>query len=178
MLCKDFSRFLFLGVLCMSSCYANCTKSFGSLHCGADTEENISFSGNVTLDGTTVTNNLDVNGQLHAISANISKANISGNSDFSQAVISKKCNITGYLKADKSNFIADIVANTNKLELNKTKTNNIVVKSNNGEKAIVMLNNSTVQGDISFSSGNGEVINNNSTIKGRVSGGVVTKKGV
>ena len=143
MLSKNFSRFLFVGVICMSSGYANCTKSFGSLHCGADTKENISFSGNVVLDGTTVTNKLVVNGQLHAVAANIGQADISGNSNLAQTVVSKQFNISGYLNALESNFVADLIANTNKLELNKTKAKNISVKSNQGEKAIVVLNNST-----------------------------------
>lgn len=143
----------------LTPCYADvCQYKFGSVSCGYGTVENVTANGTAILNGTTVTNQLNVNGELTAIHASINNIHCSGSCILSESTFSSNTIISGILNATNSYFSQPLTLNSNASILNASKTADIII-SIAGEKELnfLCLENNTHTGSITFSASTGIV---------------------
>ncbi len=139
-------------------------SNFGELNInGGRIDGTLSVSGNFTSSGSTI-KNINASGDIVFSNNN----NITGNTD-----------IIGALTVSNSKFDKQLLITSSRIKLSDgTTTKNIYVRKNNGSNATeyIYLNDSTVNGDITFESGNGIVIaNSGSRINGSIIGGTLTQ---
>lgn len=166
-----------------------CKYSIAKVTCGAGIVSNVFAAGWAELNGTTVTNSTTVEGFLKAYNVNLNTVSANGMVTINNSTIKgffhfrgdltvngltdyNKLEMVGILDASNSSF-DDIEITSEKSYLSSTSTKNIVehMASNHHEK-IYLRNNSVVNGDISFDSGNGEVVvSGGSRVMGAVRGG-------
>ena len=143
----------------LTTCYADvCQYNFGSVNCGSGTVSNVTENGIATLNGTSITNQLTINGKLTATNASINTMNMSGSCVLNKTVVSGKATISGLLNATNSNFSQPLILNSNASILNASKTTDITVNIPNSTTLnSLCLENNTQTGSISFNAGTGIV---------------------
>lgn len=141
----------------LTTCYADvCQYTSGSVKCGLGTIPNITANGLATLQGTTVTNQLTVNGSLTAINASINNLNTNGNNTINNTTVYGKAIITGLLNAENSNFSKTLTLNSNASILIASKTADIAINlSGSTRLSTLCLENNTHTGIITFNTGMG-----------------------
>lgn len=147
---------------------------------GAETYESIHSSGVLKLNGTTVRNQLHVTGSLLAQSANIGSLEVLGETNLTNSTIHHASDITGHLRSVGCDFEGPIALHAHKAVFTATKIVSIYMKKQEafkGKQIIELKQGSTVQGDIKFESGKGEVhLYPKSKVFGAIEGGKLIRK--
>jgi len=100
-------KFLYLSLILLSTstqAASVCSRQDGEMHCGAGTVESIDYTGDVILDGTTITGRLKTLGDLTAKNANINHINIIGDADISGSQIIGSTIVVGDIHSKKTKF--------------------------------------------------------------------------
>lgn len=138
--------------------------------------ESIDVNGELDIKDTVVADSIKINGDMEASNVTCKNLIVSGSLESNNILVNKDTMINGYLKAKNSNF-EDINATSEKIMLFNTRVNNIIVKSIKDKKTqqIILNGNTTINGNIIFESGIGEVLLLSKEVKivGKVNGGAV-----
>ncbi|MGD9152208.1 MAG: hypothetical protein PVG30_00910 [Gammaproteobacteria bacterium] len=192
---KIFVSFVILfGLLISIAVYASkvCHYLPGVVVCGKGSVHNVLAAGYANLNGTTVTNSIKVGGYLSAKNSNlnlvacgggvdIDKSNITGSVGFAGAAIlnkvsiNGKCSELGLLVAKDADFANTIEITGEITHFQHSKTVAILVHpSEHPQEKIYLEDQTVVNGNITFESGNGIVVKSaDSTILGNVIGGKI-----
>lgn len=117
---KKISKFLCITTALISTnLFANsiCSDKHGTLHCGAGAIDNIEYRGYVDIDGTTVTNKFNVNGEVSIQNANINQFFVRGSSHLTKANIKGSMEVIGNIHAknseifDSAKIVGDLYGN-------------------------------------------------------------------
>lgn len=175
--------FCFITLHFSGFCFANsCEKeSLGNSQYLNSTKECINHVGKLTLANVVVTNQLDMTGKLIAKNVVLNDIVATGKILFEkQSLIKGKIDLVGKLIANNSSFLMTLNIVSDHIELNAgTTTKDILIGKNarsKTKKQILYIDNSTVNGNIKFTSGIGEVvIRNGGSFTGNLTGGTVRK---
>lgn len=100
--------FLLCALGTLSSAYATvdnvCQGNSSNLHCSSGTIENLKFRGIVDIEGTTVTNLVNIIGELHASKAHLNRAYVVGNSYLTSTII-KDVEVIGNVHSNDLNIM-------------------------------------------------------------------------
>jgi len=128
---------------------------------GQEVFENLTSSGVLKLNGTTIKNLLEVQGCLIAQGAKIGAINAMGEVNLTGSSISQPSSISGYLRAQGTTFKGPLTLSLYKAVFTSSKIlGNIVVQRQEafkGKQVIELKQGSVVEGTIVFESGKGEV---------------------
>jgi len=152
--------------------HAACGTLVGNTVLGKVSLQCQNITGTATLTDTAITGILTVSGDLNATRASIAGLNVVGNVSLNSTIVSGSTSIIGKLDASTSKF-TDIELEGSSATFSKSTIKNILIKSSRNETPQIVLNNTVVDGNITFTSGKGIVQNNNSKITGKVIGGTV-----
>ncbi len=142
--------------------------------------EELINTGKLNINDVRINGTLSVTGNLESSGSSIKDLNATGtivlnNNDN----ISGDVDIVGKLTASNSRFEKQLLITSSIITLNNgTTTKNIYIRRNNGKKVdeYLYLNNSTVNGNITFESGRGKVVaNSGSRINGSIIGGTLNQ---
>ncbi|MFZ2315778.1 MAG: hypothetical protein WAW86_09010 [Gammaproteobacteria bacterium] len=91
-----------LGILGSTSSFADtaCKDKYGTLKCGQGTVGDISYTGFVEADGTTVTNSVNVFGSVTAINSHLNVVVIKGESHLAKTEVVGKMQMTGNISTE------------------------------------------------------------------------------
>lgn len=100
-----------LGIIGSANTMADnvCQKKYANLRCGSGMVESIDFRGFVDIDGTTVSNSVNVTGNLDATNAHLNRIHVKGNTYLTASTATDFMEVTGNVHANDVN----IVGNTN-----------------------------------------------------------------
>ena len=154
--------------------------SHGNLTYGTETVTTVKNNGCVTLNGTKVTEHLQVDGQLKAVNAQIEEMHVNGQATLDRCSISKKSAVCGSLIATLSQFADTLSVSSEKVVFNSCTLNALHiarVANQQGAQIIELKGKTKVNGPITFEAGNGEVIADpGCEIVGNLIGGKVRKQ--
>ena len=155
-------------------------SSHGNLIYGSETVRKVQNNGFVALNGTTVTERLQVNGRLKAEGAQITAMQVNGQTTLDKCSVSQKSTICGSLIAKLSQFSDTLSVSSEKVMFNSCTLNDlhiIQVGGYQGTQVIELRGKTKVNGSITFEAGNGEVIiDPGCEIVGSVIGGKIRKQ--
>ena len=147
---------------------------------GTETLESIQGSGLVRLNGTFITNAVQVQGSLITQNAHIGTLDIMGEANLTSTIVKNGGTVIGSLQAIRSTFEQAITILTPKAIFTASRLEGITVQQDSGIKGkqvIELKQGSTVNGPIHFESGKGEVLlYPGSKVLGPVTGGKIVKK--
>lgn len=168
-------HFILLGLLSFASmnAMAKCTEAFANTTMGRVTLSCLKITGAAHLKGTTIQDTFDVLGELTASESHFNQLNAIGKTTLTRVSIAGDANIVGSLQASDTSFGGELKLAAVSATFTHANLNNLKVTST--KPATIELNESTVNGDITFVKGNGVVKNNRSTIKGKIIGGKITE---
>lgn len=173
---KNMAAFLTLAMTLFSQAES---LDVGSSHYGPETLSVLIFNGHLTMNGTTIQDELRVNGSLEAEKILIEKIHVNGRAILKDCHVDGKTEINGYLTAEKTEFHALLALKSNKLDLIDSLTHEILIRKSGDPafKQVVNLKNTKVYGDIVFEGQNGLVVaDEDSFIEGDILGGELDKK--
>lgn len=151
----------------------------GSQTYGKETVEEIQANGFVKLDGTRVTDPLQVNGRLKAEDAQIEEMQINGQATLDRCLVKQKSVVCGALVATNSKFADELSVSSERVVFNScalTSLHILRVGGYQGVQVVELRGKTRIDGPITFDSGNGEVIADPDTeITGGVIGGKIRK---
>lgn len=160
-----------------SSCYEVKSIKQGSQIYGKETVEKIETNGLIKLDGTTITEYLQVNGSLKAEGAQIEKMQINGQATLDNCLIKKKSVVCGFLSVINSKFRDELSVSSEKATFNSstlTSLHILQVEGYQGVQLVELVGKTKIDGSITFDSGKGEVIADPDTeITGKIIGGKI-----
>lgn len=146
---------------------------------GDESVSNVKANGSAKLDGTTVSNLTEVNGKLTANDSTLNELNVNGSANLESCTIQGNASISGSLKGKDNTFEDTLTISSENTTLSSSSLQSIEVRKVNSsdDKQVIRLEkNTSVEGDITFASGNGEVIiDASSEVLGNVIGGTVIK---
>jgi len=141
--------------------------------------DNLSVSGPLDFSYLEVTNTLTNKGPVDGDHGKFGKVEVRGPVDFSYVIVSGDTSIFGVLDASDSQFKA-IKFTGEEIHLDNVTADSIYFGINDSKRAekLTLKGNTVINGDITFDSGKGTVLVEDSSvqIKGKVKGGTVTKK--
>jgi len=152
----------------------------GSFHgrtaLNGSSHDNLSINGSGNLSNVTVTGSLSSNGSLKLSESTIESLTSNGGTNLQNTIVNGPCTVRGSLYVDSSTLSTISVSSTN-ITFYNSKTKSIRVENTSRTiEHIVDLNNTTIDGDIVFESGNGKVLlKGDSKITGEVLGGQVVE---
>lgn len=181
---------LAIASLCVVSTYSmdfdfGCIFSRGSstsgfCKYGRETVKDINVNGSTSLDGTKVTDTISVHGSLYATHADLNKLYVNGSANLEKCTVHDIAKINGSLNGKDNTFKGVLTIYSNKVCLDSTSTQSIEIRKitrDNNQQVVILENNSTVMGNITFAAGNGVVVVDcNSKLTGNVIGGEIIKK--
>lgn len=135
--------------------------SHGHSTYGTETVATVKTNGCVALNGTKVTQYLQVNGQLKAANAQIEEMHVKGQAALDRCSVSKKSAVCGSLIATLSQFADTLSVSSDKAVFNSCTLNALHiarVANQQGAQIIELRGKTKVNGPITFEAGNGEVI--------------------
>ncbi len=95
-----------LCISCWTTAFAKdvCYQNLGSSHliCTVGTVSNINYSGDVSLNGTTVTGNTSVSGDLDANGASLNTVSVRGDGSLTNTLVSHQASFSGNLKTSEN----------------------------------------------------------------------------
>lgn len=165
-------------------------KVTGSVVCGNGVIDNVNATLSAKLNGTTVTNQITVDGFLNTENANLNNVQANGIAHINGTVVtgdfkfngsltlkevklSGILDMTGFLTAEDSQ-LGTIDITSNNISLKGTSTKDITVhKTKHDKETIYLQTGTTVNGNITFESGNGYVVEEGGTVIGNVIGGKI-----
>jgi hypothetical protein len=146
---------------------------------GTETLNDIHLNGFVTLSGTTIINDMIINGGVEATNAHIGKVNVTGSVFLKNSSIKGISHINGGLEADNTVFSGNLIVETTNIKLVKCTTQSIQIQSSGGFYGIQTLyleRGCVIKGSITFDSGQGQIImDKESKIEGKIFGGEIVK---
>jgi hypothetical protein len=147
---------------------------------GVETLESIQGSGLVKLNGTSVTNTVQVMGSLITQNAHIGTLDVMGEANLTGTTVKHGGSIMGSIQAIRTTFEDSITILCQRSIFTASRLQGITVQQDSGFKGkqvIELKQGTTVSGPIHFESGKGEVIVNlGCKVLGPVTGGKVIKK--
>lgn len=147
---------------------------------GSETLESIQGIGLVRLNGTSITNSVQVTGSLIAQNAHIGTLAVSGEANLTGAVIKNGGSVMGSLQATRSTFEQPITLLMQKAVFTASRLEGITVQRDSafkGKQVIELKQGSVINGPIHFESGKGEVVvYPGCKVLGQVTGGQIVKK--
>jgi hypothetical protein len=155
-----------------AAAHAECGTLVGNTTLGKVSLQCQNITGTATLTDTTITGLLTISGDLSAQRALLVGLNVVGNVSLDSTTVSGSSTIIGKLDASSSK-LTDVELDGTSATFTTSTVQNILVKSSRNQAAHIILNNSVVNGNITFANGNGIVQNNNSKITGKVTGGTI-----
>jgi hypothetical protein len=132
----------------------------GFLNYGNETVNSLQVNGYVNLNGTTITNLLQVNGSLTATQAQIGEMNVQGQASLNNCTVKNKSMVAGSLTALLSSFNDEVTLLSDNSAFDTCSIASIRVRKsqNNVPQIIELKGKSKVTGPITFESGSGQVI--------------------
>ena len=123
-------------------------------------------------------NSLIVNGFAKLAKTKITgTVTVNGSAELNKTTIAGVTAIHGYLSAQNTEILSTLHLSSNKSKLEKCTTKGIVVEKSRPKPQRLYLNNSTIDGDITFLGGHGKVyVCGKTTIAGQVIGGRIKEK--
>lgn len=150
---------------------------YGTQVYGKETIDEIRVNGFVKLDGTIVSDYLQVNGRLKAEDAQIEEMQINGQATLDYCSLRRKSTICGALIATFSKFAEELSISSERVIIDSCESNSLRILQIGGYRGIqvVELRGKTkITGSIIFESGNGEVVvSPESEITGAIIGGQI-----
>jgi predicted acyltransferase (DUF342 family) len=155
--------------LISSSSFAleKCASSMGNVIINQVTLGCMSINGTAQLNGTTFTGDLMLTGPLKATGVKFMGMNVTGPVSLENSQVLGNAQIIGPLSALSSVFQQTLTVTSDNVLLSETTTKDIIIDSSR-QTSTLILNNSTVNGNITFRGSRGSLTNNKSTIKGKV----------
>lgn len=151
----------------------------GSQTYSKETVEEIQANGFVKLDGTRVTDHLQVNGHLKAEDTQIEEMQINGQATLNRCLVKQKSAVCGELVATNSKFADELSISSERVVFNScalTSLHILRVEGYKGVQVVELRGKTRIGGSITFDNGNGEVIADLDTeITGEVIGGKIRK---
>lgn len=172
--------FIFVAITFIATCLADPVAVQGGGAFGNEKIESISGTGVVKLNGTEVTDQLQVTGCLIAHDAEIGFLDILGEANLTRSHIKNKASVMGQIQATRSTFEKTLTILSQRAIFKESKLVEIIIKKDSaycGKQVIELRQRTIVDGPIHFESGKGEVqIFPGSQVLGVVSGGKIVKK--
>lgn len=181
--------FVFLSVNAADVCKYGIT---GSVVCGDGVIDNVNATLSAKFNGTTVTDQTTVDGFFNTENANLNHVQANGIAHINDTVIKGDfkfngsltlkgvkllaiLSMTGFLTVEDSQLgVIDITSNN--ISLKGTSTKDITVhKTMHDKETIYLQTGTTVNGNITFESGNGYVVEEGGTVIGNVIGGKIVR---
>jgi hypothetical protein len=155
----------------------NCGSAAGNTIIGKVTLNCQNITGSANLTATTMQGKLGVIGDLNANQANLNSIDVVGNVLLQNTTVNGTTHIVGKLEASTTIFKDTIQMDSLSATFNNSTTQGIEINSSRqNQNAFVYLNDNTiVNGNITFTNGNGVVQSHNSKINGKVIGGKITE---
>ncbi|MCH1429452.1 MAG: hypothetical protein GWP59_08975 [Chlamydiales bacterium] len=174
----------FKKVLLLTCCYIPATVfSFtgeGYHNIQREVIEDLDFKGSIDLEGVEVKKTTKVQGAAKIEGGRFLDLIVSGVLDVEDAKIQGNTEVIGELDAESTEFQQQLMFTGEELELKSSTANDIVIKVNGSKKHIQRLHikeGSKVSGNITFESGNGEVvIDEESSFSGNLEGGKIVEE--
>ncbi|HUD01987.1 MAG TPA: hypothetical protein VMR37_06645 [Rhabdochlamydiaceae bacterium] len=132
----------------------------GNLTYGKEVFNSLQVNGFVTLNGTTITQRLQVNGSVTASNAQVGELNVNGQASLSHCIVKDKSTVTGSLNGSFSTF-EDAITLTSDLSVfdGCSLTSLKVLKTKDDVTQKIELKGKTkIIGLITFESGTGQVV--------------------
>lgn len=170
--------FLLIGLSFLASLFAAEVNTTGNY--GIETVESIQGTGLIRLNGTSITNELQVTGSLITKDARIGNLNILGEANLTDTIIKGSGTIVGSLQAIRTTFEHPITILGQRALFTASKLEGITMQQDSGFKGkqVIELKQGTViNGPIHFESNKGEVVlYPGSKVTGQVTGGKIVKR--
>lgn len=164
----------------MATLFADTTKAVGGGQYGKVTLESLEGNGLIKLNGTSVTNQIQLAGSLISQNGEIGSLDVIGEVNLTETIVKHGGSIMGSLQAVRSNIQAPITLLCQKAVFTSSKLAGITVKQDGafkGKQIIELRQGSTVNGPIHFEAGKGEIwVYPGSQVIGAVTGGKIIKK--
>lgn len=142
------------------------TRINGTLNVDKSTLKDISVNGRGNIENSTILGNIRTNGML-----NLDKVKVSGFVE-----------VSGYVQTDKSKIDGEMIIASDKIEIKDSTVFRIRIRptlnkpDTPDDKQVLILKNTKVLGNVIFENGNGEVIQEKSSILGSIEGLATQKK--
>jgi cytoskeletal protein CcmA (bactofilin family) len=149
-----------------------CAEASGNMTVGKVTLQCLKVIGTAKFEGTTLEGALNLTGPLEAKSTHFSSLKIMGNAILTDSTVTGIVKITGGLDAKNTIFLDKIVINGKSALFSHSTLKDIDIIAKARQKASITLEDeSIVNGNITFTTGNGIVINHHATLNGKIIGG-------
>ena len=146
---------------------------------GKETVDEIQANGFVKLNGTKVTEHLQVNGRLKAEDAQIEEMQVNGQVTLDNCTVRQKSIVCGALVAISSKFADELSISSERVVFNSCALSSLRilrVGGYQGVQVVELRGKTKINGPITFESGNGEIIADpDSEIMDTVIGGKIRK---
>lgn len=177
------------------TCAVQATTSYGFQESYAQIYDNIEHAGALTLDKTTVKENLIVNGFLSAKNGTLNQLTINGDADLDNTKIQGVTTINGKLSVEDSHFFKPVTVrgqinaedtvfeqivtlHGTHSEFENCKLHSLMLEKSNDAKPLhVYLEETTIDGDVTFLSPGVIHVDKDSRIHGKITGAVIDSKG-
>jgi hypothetical protein len=132
----------------------------GNLTYGKELFHSLQVNGFATLNGTTVTQRVQVNGSITATNAQIGELNVNGQATLSHCTVKNKTTITGSLTGSSTNFEDAVILTSDYSVFEACSLTSIRVHKTKDDvtQKIELKGKTKVLGLITFESGNGQVV--------------------
>ncbi len=186
---KRFYSFLsIITILCCSACKEKDKQVFGIMH-ETDQEtvvhgstnlehqlyKSLTINGKADLEDIKVTNNLIVKGALEAEDCIFNNVTVHGKVSVEDTKVSGVMKILGTADFEECDLQHVEIA-SKEIELEECNVTSIVVKETSDNQQLVILDDTSVSGNITFEKGDGLVeVKGTSEVKGKIIGGSVKK---
>jgi len=165
---------VFLTITGVAKAEEVCSRVGPITECGEGKLSQLDVAGKVTLRGTTVLGNTHIAGILKATNATLKDLELAGKAKLVTSKVQGNARVSGYLLACNSNFTNKLIISSDHTRIENTIIPSIKISPGNREQVLYLANNSLIKGDITFESGRGMVLmDQTSQISGKVKGGYI-----
>lgn len=151
-----------------------CSRLGAITECGEGKISQLDVAGKATLRGTTVLGNTHIAGILKATNATLKDLELAGKAKLVASQVHGNARISGYLLACKSHFTNKLIISSDHTRIENSTLPSITIQPGSRDQVLYLANNSLVKGDVTFDSGRGMVLmDQTSQISGNVKGGYI-----
>ena len=147
---------------------------WGTTHCHSETMHDFHAAGQVQITQCKLLGESRLEGQINATNSTFQRLSSMGQNDWTDCQF-KQANVAGHLVAKQCQIEQALSVKSNAIELNDTQMGALRVES--PTPSIIKLSHSTVHGDVTCIGAHGTIINDHSTIEGKVVNATVKNKG-
>lgn len=176
-------RTLIFGLIALSfmaTLFADGTRAEGGGQYGKETLESLGGNGLIKLNGTSITNGIQITGSLISQNGEIGSLDVIGEVNLTETTVKHGGMVMGSIQTTRSAIKEPLTIMSHKSVFTASKLMGITVKhdgASKGKQTIELRQGTLVDGPIHFESGKGEVlIFTGSQVLGPVTGGKVIKK--